>query len=68
MFAVPAMVARPPPPAPFWAALPTCRELFAIEAELGVATVFWRQIILWIADLADFAERVGNRLRRLLAH
>ena len=45
-----------------------CRQLFAMENELGVATVYWHQIILWIADLADHAERVGNRLRLLIAH
>ena len=44
------------------------RALFSIEEELGVATVFWHQIILWIADLADYAERVGNRLRLLIAN
>jgi uncharacterized protein Yka (UPF0111/DUF47 family) len=38
-----------------------------MEQELGVATVYWHQIILWIADLADHAERVGNRLRLLIA-
>lgn len=45
-----------------------CRALFAIEDELGVATVYWHQIILWIADVADYAERVGNRLRLLIAN
>jgi predicted phosphate transport protein (TIGR00153 family) len=44
-----------------------CRSLFALEAELGVATVYWHQLLLWIADLADNAERVGNRLRLLIA-
>ncbi|MDE0884589.1 MAG: TIGR00153 family protein [Myxococcota bacterium] len=43
------------------------RVLFSMEAELGVATVYWHQLILWIADLADYAERVGNRLRLLIA-
>ncbi len=43
------------------------RKLFALEAELGVATVFWYQMIGWIGDLADYAERVGNRLRLLIA-
>jgi len=43
------------------------RQLFAIEGELGVGTVFWHQIINWVADLADYAERVGNRLRLLIA-
>ena len=44
-----------------------CRALFALEDELGVATVYWHQILMWIADLADYAERVGNRLRLLIA-
>jgi len=43
------------------------RQLFAIEHELGVSTVFWHQLINWVADLADYAERVGNRLRLLIA-
>ena len=43
------------------------RALFAMEPELGVATVYWHQLLLWIADLADYAERVGNRLRLLVA-
>lgn len=44
-----------------------CRRLFAMEDELGVATVYWHQLLLWTADLADYAERVGNRLRLLIA-
>jgi predicted phosphate transport protein (TIGR00153 family) len=44
-----------------------CRTLFGMEAELGVATVYWHQMLLWIADVADYAERVGNRLRLLIA-
>ena len=43
------------------------RRLFAMEEELGVGAVFWYQMINWIADLADYAERVGNRLRLLIA-
>jgi predicted phosphate transport protein (TIGR00153 family) len=43
------------------------RRLFAMEAELGVATVFWHRMLGEIADLADYAERVGNRLRLLIA-
>ncbi|MDX1650418.1 MAG: TIGR00153 family protein [Myxococcota bacterium] len=43
------------------------RRLFAVEDELGVATVFWHQTIEHVADLADYAERVGNRLRLLIA-
>lgn len=44
------------------------RTLFAMEEELGISTVYWHQTILWIADLADYAERVGNRLRLLIAN
>jgi len=43
------------------------RKLFAIEDRLGVGVVFWYQLINWIADMADYAERVGNRLRLLIA-
>jgi len=43
------------------------RKLFALEAELGVSVVFWNQIIGWAANLADNAEKVGNRLRLLIA-
>ena len=43
------------------------RALFAMEEELGVATFFWYQVILWISNLADIAERVGNRFRILVA-
>ena len=43
------------------------RQLFAMEAELGVSTVFWHKLIGWVADLADYSERVGGRLRLLIA-
>lgn len=43
------------------------RKLFAMEAELGVGTMFWHEMINWVADMADYAERVGNRLRLLIA-
>jgi uncharacterized protein len=43
------------------------RALFAEEASLGVGTLFWYQLINWVADLADYAERVGNRTRLLIA-
>jgi uncharacterized protein Yka (UPF0111/DUF47 family) len=43
------------------------RQLFAMEEELGVSTVFWYRIINLVAGLADYAERVGNRLRLLIA-
>jgi len=44
------------------------RLLFSLESELGIGTVFWYQMINWVADLADYAERVGNRIRLLIAH
>ena len=43
------------------------RILFGMEDELGVGTYFWYKMIEWIADLADYAERVGNRLLLLIA-
>lgn len=43
------------------------RILFGEEDKLGVSTFFWYQIIGWVGDLADYAERVGNRLRLLIA-
>jgi predicted phosphate transport protein (TIGR00153 family) len=43
------------------------RRLFAIEDEIGISTVFWYQMTIWVGDLADYAERVGNRLRLLVA-
>ncbi|MFQ5513696.1 MAG: TIGR00153 family protein [Myxococcota bacterium] len=45
------------------------RELFRLEDSLPpVSVIFWYQIIGWIGDLADHAEKVGNRLRLLIAH
>jgi predicted phosphate transport protein (TIGR00153 family) len=44
------------------------RKLFALEPELGVGVVFWNQILGWVANLADNAEKVGNRLRLLIAN
>jgi predicted phosphate transport protein (TIGR00153 family) len=43
------------------------RAIFAQEESLGVGTWFWCQIVGWVADLADYAEKVGNRLRLLIA-
>lgn len=43
------------------------RQVFALESELGVGTVYWWHLIGWVADLADAAERVGNRLRLIIA-
>jgi len=43
------------------------RVVFGIEDELGVGTFFWYELLNWIGDMADYAERVGNRLRLLIA-
>ena len=44
------------------------RTLFQHEDELKpVSVVFWYRLIEWIGDLADYAEKVGNRLRLLIA-
>ena len=44
------------------------RRLFELEDQLGVGTVFWYDLINNVARMADFAERVGNRLRLLMAN
>jgi len=43
------------------------RQIFAMEEELGVGTVFWWELVKEIGHMADYAERVGNRLRLLIA-
>ena len=44
------------------------KTLFAHEEELGaVSTVMWDRVIHWIGDLANYAEKAGNRHRLLLA-
>jgi len=44
------------------------RQLFRLEKELPpVDVMFLYQIIDWIGDVADRAQRVGNRLEQLLA-
>ena len=44
------------------------RSLFKHEDTLGaVSVMFWYQLIQWIGDLADYAEKVGDRLRLLIA-
>jgi hypothetical protein len=43
------------------------RALFAIEDEIGVGAYYWCEIIRWIGDIADYAERAGNRIRLLIA-
>lgn len=44
------------------------RTLFALEDNMKpVSVMFWYQLIQWIGDLADYAEKVGDRLRLLIA-
>lgn len=44
------------------------RTLFEHEDEMKpVSVMFWYRLIEWIGDLADYAEKVGNRLRLLIA-
>jgi hypothetical protein len=44
------------------------RALFKLEKDLPpVDVMFLYQIIDWIGDVADRAQRVGNRLEQLLA-
>jgi predicted phosphate transport protein (TIGR00153 family) len=44
------------------------RTLFSKEDEINpVSVMFWYQMIQWIGDLADYAEKVGDRMRLLLA-
>ena len=44
------------------------RRLFVQEDVMNpVSVMFWYKLIQWIGDLADYAEKVGNRLRLLLA-
>jgi len=45
-----------------------CRTLFELEETLSpVDVILWYQLIGWIGDVADHAEKVGNRLRLLIA-
>lgn len=44
------------------------KQLFRHEDEMGaVSVMLWLRLIHWVGDLADYAEKVGNRLRLLLA-
>lgn len=43
------------------------RILFSIEDEIGVGAYYWYEIIRWIGDIADYAERSGNRIRLMIA-
>lgn len=49
--------------------LELARSLFVHEDKMNpVSVVFWYDLIIMIGELADYAEKVGNRLRLLLAH
>ena len=42
--------------------------LFSKEDEMKpVSVMFWYQMIQWIGDMADYAEKVGDRMRLLIA-
>jgi predicted phosphate transport protein (TIGR00153 family) len=44
------------------------RRLFQHEDEIKpVSVMMWYQIIQWVGDLADYSEKVGDRLRLLIA-
>jgi predicted phosphate transport protein (TIGR00153 family) len=44
------------------------RQLFEHEDEMKpVSVMMWYQLIEWVGDLADYAEKVGDRLRLLIA-
>ena len=45
------------------------RAVFELEpTESAVTVMLWYQLVGWIGDVADGAEKVGNRLRLLIAH
>ncbi len=44
------------------------RTLFKHEEEMKpVSVLFWYRLIEWIGDLADYAEKAGNRVRLMIA-
>ena len=48
--------------------LKLARLLFEQEDQIKpVSVMFWYQLIQWIGDLADYAEKVADRLRLLIA-
>jgi len=45
-----------------------CKSLFEHEDELKpVSVIMWYRLIEWIGNLADYAEKVGNHLRLMIA-
>ena len=44
------------------------KELFKHEGEIDpVSLMIWHRLIRWVGDLANYSEKVGNRLRLLIA-
>ena len=43
-------------------------HLHFIEDDLGISAMFWYKLIDYVGGMADYAERVGNRLRLLTAN
>ena len=44
------------------------RILFTIESELDpISVILWYRVLEWIGDLADYAEKVGNAFRLVIA-
>ena len=44
------------------------RTLFSKEDDLKpVSVMFWYKLLQWIGDLADYAEKIGDRMRLLIA-
>lgn len=49
-------------------AMALLHELFAHEQEFDpISLMIWHRLIRWVGDLANYAEKVGNRLRLLMA-
>lgn len=44
------------------------QALFSVEKEIGIDTFFWYQWLGWAEEMANLAEKVGNRLRLLIAN
>ena len=43
------------------------QTLFQHEKDMSaVSVIMWYQVIQWVGDLADYAEKVGDRLRLLI--
>ncbi len=48
--------------------LALARTLFSLESTIDpVSVIMWYRIIEWVGDLADYAEKVGDRIRLFVA-